>query len=140
MEQVLTFKGGRHLPIYDAVLNDNSKSFVVPNGHQYVLKGVHIRYASDATAGNRRLMVAIRDRTPSVIARFYAETEQAASLTYHYTFMAGVGLIGTVRQYIPIPPDLIIPSGYEIIVQDDASVSASDDMYVTLFVDDEVLG
>lgn len=140
MEQVLTFKGGRHQFQYDGTLNDSSKAFVVPVGHQYHLRGVFVRLVSDATAGNRRMLLAIQNATPTVIARFYAATEQAASLTYYYTFVPGVGLVGTVYQYIPIP-EMIIPQGYTLLVQDDAAVSAAgDDMYVTLIYDDEVLG
>lgn len=141
MEQVLTFKGGRHCFPYDGALHDSSKSFTPKTGHQWHLRGVHVRLTTSAVVGNRRMALILSDTTPNVVARFFSPTEQVAGSTHYYTWAPGAAA-DYATSYVNIPiPDLIIPSGFTILVQDDAGIDpAGDDMYVTLFVDDEVLG
>ncbi len=123
--------------VYDAVANKPSKTWVVPVNEQWKLNFLHVIYTSDATTGNRQIMLEIIDSDGNVLANHVAGAVQAASLVRHYSFIQGIyretSFIGDEIQ-VPIPQDLYLGPGYSLRVSDKNSISALDDTIVSFQV------
>ena len=123
--------------------NDSNKSFVVPNNEQWKLSNAHITLVSDATVGNRQIVLEILDTAAAVVFSSAAGAVQAASVTRIYDYMQGItketAFVGTVIQ-VPIPFNLYVLSGYTLRVRDSAAISAAgDDLTVAFQVEKFVI-
>lgn len=122
----------------DATVNDNDKSFVVPEGEMWKVNDVFVTFISAANVGNRQIIFEINDVAGNVLERVSAGAVQAASLTRYYSFIPGGerdtafvdgGII------MPIPSTLYLLSGQSIRIRDSANIAAGvDDMTVALNV------
>ena len=113
----------------------NSYTYTVPAGVYAQISWVHVGYTSSATVGNRQIRLAIL--TPADVSIFdtHAGAVQAASIGRHYLFMQGIyretSFIDEEIQ-VSIPIDVVIPSGYKLMVADNANISATDSMTISL--------
>lgn len=88
----------------------------VPGGEAWLLLGALFSVVTDATVANRHARLEVTDGN-RVVARVPAAAVQAASLTRHYTFEAGLSAAYAVgddiAQPLPVPPILLLP-GYTV--------------------------
>jgi len=115
----------------------NQKIFTVPAGVTWKLHWAHVAYTSSATVGNRIVDVEVKDASGVQVMDAHPGAVQAASLTYHYEYMQGIyretsfiatggtGVNGTMQ--VPIPQDLILLPGYQLIIGDDQAIDATND-------------
>jgi hypothetical protein len=99
------------------------------------LNSLLVTLVTDATVGNRQIVVEARDAAGTVLGRISAGTTQAASLTRNYMFIQGTfretAFINTDIQ-VPIPQDSYLLPGGNLHVYDSAAISAAgDDMTVS---------
>lgn len=129
--------------IFDDVVNNSDKPFVVPAGRRYKLYHAFIELITTATVGNRQMALEVQDDSANVVFRSLAGTTQAASLTREYHFAPN-----PVREaafvngqiMVPTPPDLILLPGWTLRVYDTAAIdAAADDMTVSLTLDNSDL-
>ena len=117
--------------LFDNTANENSKAVTVPSGQVYFINWLHLIYTSSATAGNRQVKMKVEDDSANLLLDIHAGAVQAASLTYHYSFMQGVyretSLVDNSLQ-VPIPKDLYLDSGWVLTVFDDTDVDSADDL------------
>ncbi|MES0445002.1 MAG: hypothetical protein ABUJ92_00515 [Desulfobacterales bacterium] len=128
---------------YDATLNDSDKSFAVPGNEVWKLCNAHITLVSDATVGNRQMVLEVANSASAVVFSSAAGAVQAASVTRVYDFMQGItketAFVGAVIQ-VPIPTEQYILPGYSIRIYDSAAISAAgDDMTVAFQVEKFVI-
>jgi hypothetical protein len=124
---------------YDATENNSSKTWTVPDGVQWRLLRAHVIYVSSSDAGNRQIVVEVKNASGNILDHLVSGTTQAASLTRHYTFLQGIyretAFAGDELQ-VPIPIDMYLQSGYVLTFKDDAAIAASaDDMTVAFGIE-----
>ena len=121
--------------VYDTAANDIDKTLTVPTDYVWEVQHVYCSWTSDATVGNRQVVLQVRDDADTVIAAYPAAAVQAASGTETYTWGGTHELTETVATYhhLPLMPK-ILPSGYDIRVYDSAAIAATDDMTVYALV------
>jgi hypothetical protein len=94
---------------------------------------VSVAYTSNATVGNRQIVLQVLDPSNNVLAQHSAGLVQAASLVNRYNFMPCItretALVNS-EVNVPIPFDLMIPSGGSFKVLDTAGIAAGDSMVV----------
>ena len=111
---------------------DNDVSFVVPAGEEWQVLWVWAEYTSDATVGNRQLVVEAQDSGSDVIGWLaQARATQAASLTRYYLCAPGVAddtsFGGNGSDYLQTNmPTAVLSAGETLRVYDAAGVSGSD--------------
>jgi len=122
----------------DVTANQNSKVITVPAGYEYQVLFIFVEYISDANAGNRQIVVDIRDAADAVIGRVVAGATQAASLTRRYMFAPSLADLGAFRNttflMTPFPPTVFLPPLYDLRVYDTAGISAGDDFTLQVHV------
>lgn len=106
---------------------------------QVYLKWLHLRYTSDATAGNRWIALEIVDSAGTVIFDSHGGAAQPASKAYHHEFMPGIfretAWINDKSIQVPIPVGIVIPANCYIKIADEgpaggAAISAGDSMVI----------
>lgn len=100
------------------------------------LNWAHLTYTSDATVGNRTIVLEVLDDAGNIVLDVHTSANQAASLTRHHEFFPGVyreTAFSTVGAAIttPIPMGLIIPGNYILRVRDSAAIAAGDSLVFT---------
>lgn len=92
-------------------------SIQVPAGMQWRLRSVRAQLATSANAGNRQVNLVIKDDAGNIVAQIPPAAQQAASLTYSYTFAQGAAssLVGTT-QSAPAPKDMVLGDSYTLAV------------------------
>lgn len=126
----------------DVTDNDSDKTLTVPDGHTYIIKSGMVKYVSDATVGNRVMLVIVSDAAGNEIW-FGEGNEQAASKTWYIrlrdsatAWTADVNNLKTVFS-MPFPANLVLKENYTIRFYDYTPVSvAGDDMHISLLVED----
>ena len=113
-----------------AVVASNDTGTVVFRKRGHIHFG-HVIYNSDATVGNRQLVVEIKDEAGNLVVDFHAGAVQAASLGRHYVFQGGVYretsfVNGEIQVAIPI--HFIVEANWTFRVYDSAGISSSDDL------------
>ncbi len=140
MEAITKYPWGKGRIVWtrDATTNDSDKSFTVPAGNVWDLRGIYIDITSTATVGNRRPVVDITDGT-NVLFTPYSTTNETAtqrgvivfgfdSVTDDYA-VSGPGNVNTNIGY----PPCLLPAGYVVRVYDvNAIDAAADDLTVVL--------
>lgn len=102
----------------------------VPAGKKWRLQLVHLDWTSDVNVGGRVITIRITDgNTGIVLYRLGSRNFQAASLSIDYQF--GIGLTHTgsasgLHQTIPLPADLVLLEGTEIVITDEAGIAVGD--------------
>jgi hypothetical protein len=102
-------------------------------GEDTYILSVAVSFTSSATVGNRQLILQVLDSASNVLSTYSAGAVQAASLTNRYNFMpCGAREAAFVNSEIniPIPFDLIVPSGGSIKISDQANIAAGVDTMV----------
>ena len=124
----------------DETVDDSDKTITVPNGKKWRILWIWIEFTTTATTGNRRLRIDIRDTSNDVILAIISPFVQAESNTYFYVVLPGGFTPNTsaesgVQGYLPMPRELILPSGYNIRIYDQNAVDASaDDLIIQMAV------
>lgn len=119
------------------ILNDSDKTFTVPASTEWQVLWVWVQYTSTAAAGNRQLVVEVRNAANNVIGQFRAGAVQAASLTRYYQFGASMADLQAFRDtdwlMTPLHPGLLLQAGDQVRVYDNNAVAAAaDDMLVAV--------
>lgn len=128
---------------YDATVDQNSKTFTVPQGKTWRLDWMHVTYTSNATAGNRQINMIVQDSASVERADFHAGAVQAAGVARHYIFQPGMYRETTFVDnsiQVAIPQQLILESGWKLIVKDATNVSATDDFVASFQVTEHSAG
>jgi hypothetical protein len=115
--------------------SDNNYTYTVPAGEQAWLSWVHMVYTSDATVGNREIVMALLNDSDTELADFHSGAVQAASNVYHYTFLPGIyreTAFALDAIQVPFAQRFIIPAGWKIKIYDTANISSSDSISVSL--------
>ena len=89
----------------------------------------HVEYTSSATAGNRQILLQLINEAGAVVFDSHAGATQAASLTYHYSFLQGIyreTSVVALSIQVPFPKDFVIPPGYTLKVFDQTNVDSAD--------------
>ena len=111
----------------EAVVGTNTGSHVVDSPQTLV--GAHLIYTSDATVGNRQILLEIKDAVGTVIMDIHAGAVQAASLVLDYEFLQGIfretAFVDSAIQ-VPVPMGFVIPVGGSIVVRDSAGIAITD--------------
>lgn len=115
---------------YQTVTN-NQLSWVVPTNYEWHIAWLHVRYTSDANAGNRQLVLEVQHAGAPMEAELArARVTQAASLTYEYLFAPGVGRDTAVydTDYLTadIPVTSVLLAGDRLRIFDNNAVSVLD--------------
>jgi hypothetical protein len=115
------------------------KTWAVTADQEWRLDGLHVKYVSSATAGNRVLTLEFLTNASAIIARIMAGAVQAESLTRYYQFGLGLSqmssFINTDYLTVTLPSGLILPEAYIIKVYDKTAVAAAaDTMETTLYL------
>jgi len=129
----------RIIQIEDTIINDASKTVIVPLGKKWNVKSIFVQYVSTATVGNRQIVIIPRDSAGKNIGRIMAGAVQAASLTRFYTFFNGAPLpTAFITGVIVAPlPELILTENFQIEISDNSEVDvAADDMEIRLMVEE----
>jgi len=115
-----------------AVVATNTVATVLGGTDQY-LNSACCQFTSNATVGNRQIVLQILDSASNVMYQFSAGIVQAASLVRIYCFMSGVAREAAFvngELNIPIPFDAIVPQNGSVKVFDSANVAAGGDTMV----------
>jgi len=132
---------GRGILISDIAADDSDKSFAVPANYQYSILSIFVGLTTDATVGDRQIMVEAQDGAATVIGRMPAGITQAASLTRYYQFSPSAqdSLAFRDTDFLSVPlPMWTLPATYVLRVYDNNAVAAAaDDMTVQIIVQRE---
>lgn len=92
--------------------------------------GIHVAYTTDATVGNRELMIEILDASAVLIMNTGSASYQTASLAREYNCMDGIYREAAFKLNrsinVPLPTGYVIPAGGSILIKDAAGISATD--------------
>ncbi len=132
-------QGVAHVPpiatVRDATADQSSKTFTVPDDEQWRLNWAHVVFVSNATVGNRRIVMDVLNASDAVLIDMGASAVQAASVTRHYQFLQGIYRETDFIQgelEVPMPQDLWLTAGMKLRFRDEAEIApAGDDMTVT---------
>lgn len=107
---------------------------VAAPGQDTYLEYLSVQYTSNATAGNRQVVVQILDAQANVWFQMSAGAVQAASLVRRYNFLSGAAretaaVNGELN--VPVPENWFVPAGGSIKVFDSAGIAAGDSMIVS---------
>ena len=123
----------------DAVVNDSDKSFTVPTGKIWKVRGVHVLLSTTVTVGNRQMAVHFLPDGTNPISILMAGLTQAASLNVFYIYAdMGIQETATISGRVKCPMQTIsLPAGAVITVSDvNAVAAAADDMTVTILYEE----
>lgn len=94
-------------------------SYTVPNGQMLELHSYKIGLVSDANVATRTVNLVIKNEVGTVVWQISAGVTQAASLTYVYTFNAGLGytqsaISGANTVATGLPEKVLLPAGWKV--------------------------
>ena len=99
-------------------------------GEEWIIKSIWLEVATDATVGDRQIVVEIQDTVDDVVAQWRVGIIQTASLTRYYYLAPGLpnmtAFIDTDYLSGPIP-EWHLPAGYDIRIYDNNIVAAAGD-------------
>lgn len=125
----------------DVTANNSTKTITVPRYGLWAITSIFVKLVTTATTGNRQLKLSILTSDDVVIFSTEALNTQAASLTYHYNFVPGVGNEDhQAKLWLQngLPPNLKLPAGYKIKIEDTAAIAAAaDDMDVHVLYENQ---
>ena len=120
--------------VSDETADDSDKViYTCPASTEAQVLWLWVELTTDATVGDRQIVVEIQDSANDVIGQFRAGAVQAASLTRYYMFGASMADLMAFRDtdwlMTPLPPGLILRAGDQVRVYDNNAVAAAaDDM------------
>lgn len=122
----------------DEALNDSDKTITVPAGEEWAIQSIRVELTTTATAGDRQIVVQVRDDADDIVDEAIAGAVQAASLTRNYHFGAGRSDLTAFRDTdhleTPIQP-WVLPAGYDLRIFDNNAVDpAADDMALQMLI------
>jgi hypothetical protein len=119
-------------PSRQVILTSATGSITVPAGTEIQPLHVLVIWTSDATVGNRRLILEALDGG-NVIAEAIAQVEQAASLVWRYSFALGVAsdFAATVLRVNVTMPAWVLSAGQTLRVRDVNAIAAGDSVAMT---------
>jgi hypothetical protein len=122
----------------DATLNNSNKTFTVPRGKCWLVRGLWIEITTTATVGNRLLNGRIFNATPAAIWSFEPTGSIIASNVGRWnagigcarTAATGTSLGGVAENtalQVALPDNLILTEGFSIRLWDQAAIDAAQD-------------
>ena len=124
---------------------DNEKVISVPADTDWKVLWIWVEYTSNATVGNRKLLIELRDSGDDVIMQLRNEVLQPASKTYYYAY--GVDLPNDTEvmdtDYVQhaLPSNIVLPELFDIHFVDEAGItsdSAGEDLIIQMMVNDRM--
>lgn len=109
----------------------NTKSLTVPSRKSWRVLWAWATVVSDATVGNRQVVLEVQDTAANVIYQKRAGAVQAASLTRYYLFAPGAADLTAVRDtdWLSSPiTALYLPEGYIVRIYDEANIDSTDEV------------
>jgi len=129
--------------ISDIALNNSDKTITVPSGRQWDVHWIIATFVTTATAGNRTITLRIKDENGNILWLTQAVNVQVASVTERYHFQKGETLpkeTNAAQHFVPLPTDMMLPSGFQIQILDSADVdAAADDLTIRIMVEERDL-
>lgn len=124
--------------VSDTAADDSDKTLTVDSGKNWHVHWIHVALVTSGDVGNRQLELRVTDDSDNVIFQISAGAVQAASTTRQYEFTPVVALSTAAvdgKLLVPIPPLLVLASGYKVRVLDNAAIAATaDDMTIRMAV------
>jgi hypothetical protein len=122
----------------DELLDDSDKTFVVPLQTEWQVLWMWVEFTSDATVGNRQLVLQVYDAANDLIATLArASVVQAATLTRYYLFAPAVadllGFRDTDYLTTPIPTTTFLEAGQYLRIYDNKAIAAATDHMIVQF-------
>lgn len=120
---------------FENTADDSDKTFTVPTGKEWIMEWIHIILITTATAGNRQIVIEVKDESAQLMYDLHAGAVQAASLTRHYMALPGIYretafVDGQIQ--MALPQKMVLKPGWTIRMYDSAAVdAAADDMTVS---------
>lgn len=115
--------------------SEADNSYLYTARQRIQLTFIHVIYTSDATVGNRQLVVEVKDDAGNVRVDFHAGAVQAASLVRHYVFQSGIyretSFVNDEIQ-VAIPMGMTLEPNWTVTVRDADNVSVGDSMVVSI--------
>jgi hypothetical protein len=104
----------------------------------YHLHWFHLKYTSTATVGNRQIRAELIDQDGNVVYDISAGAVQAASNTYHYSYLPGIyretSFIDNEIQ-VPFPIYFVAKANHRLRIRDVSDVDAADSIEVNYSVE-----
>ena len=126
--------------VRDVTSNDAIKTFTVPTNATWQIKSIEIMYLATGTVGNRDLIVFVRDASDNQLLRLELPFYIVANNAFRIFYLPGGPLQTAVVDnllFYPLPVDLILGSGWDLLIQDNGGIDvAADDMLVNIIVDE----
>ena len=119
--------------VSDATATDSDKTLTTPDGYQDHVLSVFVTLTTDATVGDRQMVVEVRNLANVIIGQARAGIVQAASLTRYYQFSPTVQDMLAFRDtdYLTVPmPMWVLPPGFQLRVWDNNAIAAAGDTMV----------
>lgn len=123
--------------VYDLHKNENPneqpKIMTVPADVERKIISVRIVHDSTgANAGNRQLKLTVLDENAEVVFEIRVGAVQAINLVRYYHFAPWLADLTAFRDTdwlsTPIPPDMVLPAGWQLVARDDNAISVTDDL------------
>lgn len=122
----------------DKTANDSDKEITVGSNEIWEILWIWVELATTATVGNRQITLEFRDDSDDVILQIKALNTQPEDGSEEYLFSPnGQEAKETTagKHFIPIPPKVLLPAGYDVHIYDSAAIdAAADDMVIQMMV------
>jgi hypothetical protein len=136
MAQVVSHSGAYTQPhkygeiclVSDTAVDNSDKTITVPTGKLWEIHNIYVNLVTDATVGNRLLMLVGTDGTTNV-GRVVASAVQAASLdeAYHFAPQYNTATESPTGYHFCPLPARFLPAGCTLRIYDSAAVAAATD-------------
>jgi len=97
---------------------------------RFRLLNVHIRWIASATVGNRAIKMEVVLPDGHVLWDTRSDANQGASTTRHYSMSNGfpreTSFSGNNDLYLPLPLELVLAGGMQMVISDATGVDAND--------------
>jgi len=113
--------------VSDQITSSSSKTFTFAEKFYYQIINVQVSYTTNATVGDRLVMIDGLDTDDTLLFRTYAGVAQAASLTYTYNFNPLLPFLTSVSSTTVISslPLMILKASQKLKVYDANAIAAA---------------
>lgn len=118
----------RRIKKWEDTAAGNSKVLTVPKHDAYRIQGAYLIITATATVGTRIPTIIFRDESNNIFARVTSTTISFAASGSASIALVPLGRVETTvgtLHHLPIP-DIIVPDGWDIVVEDVNNIDASD--------------
>lgn len=122
-----------HIRHSRSTVDGNEVVLTAGTGLMLEILQLHCEYTSSGTAGNRRLLLEIKDSDGTVVADYHAGAQQGASVERHYTCARGIARENNfvdTSLHVAIPFGTVLLPNWTITIRDTNAVDVSGDVNV----------